>query len=609
MAKTTKQQDYLALDWVKVEIEQTLKQTQQALETFAETPQDGTALSFCQAYVHQIKGSLLMVEAHRLVAFADEMEQLVKALQADSTQDIDETLQVLMEAVLQLPIWLAQLSESSEASFHTLTLLNQLRAARGQPPLSEEAKEPSKRPVLAPLAAEVLRERDSKQLGERLQRMRLTLQKALPSIVREQNLQTHLNYLERVFSALEKLCKNAPLYPLWQTASVLVEALKADAINPTPSLHLLLRKLDHELKSLIKNGIEGINQTPPEELLNDLLLTLAQVNEDLPLLNKLKVEYDLEPDEVQGEPQEIEERSLRSSPDALRAVVTALCEDLLWVKDELDLFVRSHTHNAAALSSLLSPLKQVEGTLAVLSFSQLQKTIFAQIELLQSLIEGQQKVEDGLLLDMAGALLYVETSLTGMIAQSKTEEELQLPEISPLPQAQQLVLQEARTLLAQVKDAFIQFIADNWQREHLENVPDLLHKVSGALNIASFEQASRLLSACARYVHERLLAYGQVPPDWQSLDRLADAISGVEYYLERLRLAPAQPNQSILELAEQSLQALGYLVEADETKTPIEQPNGLFFNQQKPVSALASHTEQQGSAATTLQGEADADTS
>ncbi|HUD93657.1 hypothetical protein, partial [Sphingobium sp.] len=52
--------------------------------------------------------------------------------------------------------------------------------------------------------------------------------------------------------------------------------------------------------------------------------------------------------------------------------------------------------------------------------------------------------------------------------------------------------------------------------------------------------AATLLETCNRYIQEQLLARKAVP-DWQSLDTLADAITSVEYYLERLSATPKVP--------------------------------------------------------------------
>ena len=44
--------NFLALDWVKSEIEETLKQAQQALEAYIANPHDVAKLRFCLAYYY-----------------------------------------------------------------------------------------------------------------------------------------------------------------------------------------------------------------------------------------------------------------------------------------------------------------------------------------------------------------------------------------------------------------------------------------------------------------------------------------------------------------------------------------------------------------------------
>ena len=72
--------DYVALDWVKGEISETLNQARQALEAFVENPEDSTRLRFCLTYIHQVHGTLQMVEFYGAALLAEEMEQLAQAL-------------------------------------------------------------------------------------------------------------------------------------------------------------------------------------------------------------------------------------------------------------------------------------------------------------------------------------------------------------------------------------------------------------------------------------------------------------------------------------------------------------------------------------------------
>ena len=72
--------DYIALDWVKGEIKQTLSQAQSALEAFVENNQDTPQMTFCLNHIHQVHGTLQMVEFYGAALLAEEMEKLCTAL-------------------------------------------------------------------------------------------------------------------------------------------------------------------------------------------------------------------------------------------------------------------------------------------------------------------------------------------------------------------------------------------------------------------------------------------------------------------------------------------------------------------------------------------------
>lgn len=71
--------DSIALDWVRGEIEQTLTQSQQALEAYVENREDTARLRFCLNYLHQVNGTLQMVELQGAALLTEEMENLPRA--------------------------------------------------------------------------------------------------------------------------------------------------------------------------------------------------------------------------------------------------------------------------------------------------------------------------------------------------------------------------------------------------------------------------------------------------------------------------------------------------------------------------------------------------
>nr|WP_312230686.1 Hpt domain-containing protein [Pseudomonas sp.] len=576
--------DYVALEWVKGEIAETLKQARQALEAFVENPQDSTRMRFCQTYVHQVHGTLQMVEFFGAALLAEEMEHLSQALLDGRVANQGEALEVLMQAILQLPIYLDRIQTARrDLPMVVLPLLNDLRAARGEKLLSETSLfSPDLSARAAALSPESLTQLRTAELPALLRKLRQMLQVALVGVIRQQDMDTNLGYMARVFARLETLCKSAPLESLWQIASGVVEGLSNGSIANGTSVRTLLRQVDKELKRLTEQGADGINQRAPDELTKNLLFYVAKASPQSPRNQVLRERYNL--DEALPDHDVVdEERARLAGPDrdAMRSVVGALCEELVRVKDSLDLFVRSDRAQVNELQALSVPLKQIADTLAVLGFAQPRKVIVDQLDVVRALTEGTQSPSDAVLMDIAGALLYVEATLTGMVGQNdgNKREESHLP-TTDVGQIHQLVIKEARTGLEQAKDAIIEFIASQWNHEHLARVPELLTQVRGGLAMIPLERAAALLNACNRYIQEQLLARKAVP-NWQNLDTLADAITSVEYYLERLSEDHATQGDLILDVAEESLGALGYPLQekpsildapAEDEPAPLDDP-------------------------------------
>ncbi|MBA4362771.1 MAG: hybrid sensor histidine kinase/response regulator, partial [Pseudomonas sp.] len=250
--------DYVALEWVKGEIAETLKVAHQAIETLLDDPQATHALSDCLACIHQVHGSLQMVEFYGAALLAEEMEHLATALQQDRINHRDEALHLLLQALGQLPIYLDRVQGARrDLPLVVLPLINDLRSARGESLLSETSLFSPQLLDLPVLDEESLALLEPADFANVLRKLRQMLQMALVGLLREQDDETNLGYLTKVFSRLEGLCGNAPLSPLWQVASALVEGMRGGSIANSPALRSLFKDADKELKRLLEQGIRG----------------------------------------------------------------------------------------------------------------------------------------------------------------------------------------------------------------------------------------------------------------------------------------------------------------------------------------------------------------
>ncbi|GAB7528081.1 Hpt domain-containing protein [Pseudomonas sp. 3A(2025)] len=567
--------DYVALEWVKGEIAETLRQARQALEVFVAASGNLAALDEYIHSVHQVQGSLQMIEFYGAALLAEEIEHLGLALREGRVASQSETVHLLNLAMTQLPVYLERLHASRrDLPLVILPLLNDLRSARGESLLSETSLFAPQFYDIEPLDEQALVLRDSPDLPERLRAWRQSLQNALAGLMREQDVQEHLQQLASVFSDLQHVCRDAPLGALWRIASALVESMPAGSFTNSPALRSLLRDADRELKRLIAQGIDGINQPAPEELLKSLLFYIAKSDSRTPDLLALRDDYVLD-DALPGSDVVDQERAHMAGPDrdAMRSVIVAVCAGLVRAKERLDVFVRGDRQHVSELNALLGPLRQIADTLAVLGFGQPRKVIIDQTSVVQGMAQGQREPNDAALMDVAGALLYVESTLAGMIGTvgETRREESRLP-TTDLTQIHQLVVREARLVLQQAKDVLIDCLDGEWPARRLEPLCDLLVQVRGALAMIPLSRAASLLAACNDYIRECLLGIDTRPGE-AALDGLAETLTAVEYYLERMSEDHEAPGDQILDMAQASLARLGYVPVADTVGLPpVEEP-------------------------------------
>jgi chemosensory pili system protein ChpA (sensor histidine kinase/response regulator) len=552
--------DYVALEWVKGEIFDTLKQARQALEAFVDTPDDTTRLQFSLAYIHQVNGTLQMVEFFGAALLAEEMERLNQAMVDGDIPSSQDNLALLMQAILQLPNYLEKLKRGqSDLPVVILPLLNDLRAARGEPLLSETA-------LFTPdltAARRFIGEPNTQNLAQSsvvqlLRKLRQMYQLALLGWLRNEDTDNNLSYLGKSVHRLVGLTERTPIGSLWLVADAFIAAIQAGRIERSAAITLILRHLDGEMKRLVADPAAVAGEYPHEDQLKNLLYYLAKIDATgLDRVLHIQDSYHLSqalPDEAEIESQ----RQRLSGPDreTVGSVVSALLEELARLKDSLDLMVRTRISESRRLSELEPGIKQMADTMAILGLGNPRRVLNEQLELIKATQQEPELKDDGVLMDIAGALLYVEASLSGIASDASFDRD----EVDDgLNGAQEAVVREARNGLEQIKDAIVEFIGSHWDHRTLEPVPRELAGIRGGLNMIPLEQAATVLKYAQDYVEDQLLGNKRTP-EWQELDALADAIMGVEYYLERLSRDGSGTNLDILQRAADSIAKLGYTV-------------------------------------------------
>ncbi|TZF85500.1 Hpt domain-containing protein, partial [Cognatilysobacter lacus] len=130
--------DTTTLGWIKPELDETLRQARQEIEAFLEDSGDTARMRACATLLHQVRGTLQMIELDAPSMVATEMETLATAVANGQVADRDEACAALLRGVVQLPDYLERLQGGHrDIPIVLLPLLNELRAARGEAGLTE----------------------------------------------------------------------------------------------------------------------------------------------------------------------------------------------------------------------------------------------------------------------------------------------------------------------------------------------------------------------------------------------------------------------------------------------------------------------------------------
>ena len=563
--------DYTTLKWVKTEIDESLNQTRLALEAYVENPSDSTQIRFCATYLHQVYGTLQMVEIYGGALLAEEMEHLAHAIAQEKINNKDEAYDALMRAILQLPSYLEHLEQGQQdMPVILLPLLNDLRASRGEHLLSENAFFSPDLKVAPPAPKED--EHKQVEIKEYAKKLRSVYQSALVGLYRSQDIKGNLKKIGAVLRELTNSSTSNNASRLWWVSSGLVEALLQGGLEINNPIKQLIGQIDPYIKSLITKGEQIFEDKPPEELLKNLLYYVAMSKSDGKRVNQIKTAFNLE--QILPTGNDISEAfgKLRGSNNELmRSVSAVIKEDLLQIKDKLDVFVRSSDRNAAELAPFADQLSRISDTLAMLGLGDLHKIIQDQIATIRQIIDSGNSPTEINLMEIASSLLYIESSLEGVESAAfiKRRQDIHdtggatfLPDNETL-QLNNLVITEASQVMTTIKDSFNTYANDPTDPEIIKDTPALLNQVRGVLSVLQMDRAAKILLSTINYIGIELLD-NRIQPNQPALDALADVITSIEYYLESVAEGRHLP-ENILQKAEESANKLGIDVNAEIT--------------------------------------------
>src|SRR6202034_3144743 len=241
-----------------------------------------------------------------------------------------------------------------------------------------------------------------------------------------------------------------------------------------------------------------------------------------------------------------------------QTVAAAIREDLAKVKDVLDIFARRGAGQPGELAPQVELLRKIGDTLGVLGLGELRASVQSGTERLEKVVSGALKADEATLVEIASTPISVEDQLGDRLVGLILPRDVELPQAAggdhELQQVQSAVLRECIVNLARIKEAIAQSVGGTLDAAGLDSWQDLMRGIKAGLLLLGKGRAVDVIDGITGQL-KRVMQPGVhvLPPGF--IDRLADAIVSLEYYMETLQAGRSDP-WYMLDNAQTCVQAL-----------------------------------------------------
>lgn len=557
---TTTKFDPNTLGWVKTEIDESLKQAHIALESFAENPSDDTHLRFCVTHLHQVVGTLQMVELDGAAMLGREAEALAEAVLDEQLEPSENLLELITRAILLLPNYLGGLQFGQpDAPIRLLPIMNELRAARKIEPLSELELFAPDLSVWPPPKEQEKDKLDEVDYATLVQKLRPAFQAALLKWLRDSDDAKALDTIADTVTELQDRASIGVVEQLFWVAGGLLEAMGSRGLEATNDRKKLVARLDQQAKKIIDGTEKSALRNTSEALTKAILFELGSASSAGPKVAQLQQLFDLPM--LLGRPAGEHGTGVAElpEPETVQSVSVALREQVQEAQEQLAAFFDPDQKETDTLEPLSELLHKMSGTMELLGIPTLKALLDELLAIAQAVINGKLEPTEEISMRMAHALLLVENCSRDIWAPSwKNQIEqwttvlhaLHAAEDSTVPDAggievsevsetefDQLagvVADEIRASLIKVEEAVEAYAADTSDPAHLQGIAEQMNQIHGALQILGEQRALELSQVISGRVEG--LATNELVPSSAVLDALAVCVGTLSAHAEGLRV-------------------------------------------------------------------------
>lgn len=559
---------------IREELVSTIQQSAMDFESYMADQQNTGHITDSAAGIRQVGGTFRLLEYPGAALLADEMAGLIQLIADSESSPSNTMINSLTNAFFLLPRYIEYvISRGSALPILLIPAVNDMRIASRLKLLPEHHFAFTDIPTTAG-SATALGTNAVGQLLTSIGRLRHMYQTGLLGVINQLSPGPHYYQLmSRAIARIAGMLSGHENQLHWRLAGAVLECFANNSLELTINRKRNLADIEKKLRQVVSKGEEGLAEPFPAPLIKDLLFLLLLSTHQSPELEAVRDTYSLV-DTLDLDDNEIKrQREVMYGPgmDAIESVIKVLKEELFLAKDILEIASQNNAIDSEDYTSLQAILGRVADTMLVLNLTGPVEILKQQLDRIASWSDRTDALEPNDFLEAADAVLFVDSSLAGLnrgeisIAELNEASVLSRKKIiagSQLAEAERVVIEEAESGISLAKRAITSYVDSNFDAAHISNVVVTLNTVRGGLLMLGYKRAASVLKSSSDFVGSTLTQGSSGDQRHQLLETLADALISLEYYLNEISSGQA-PNDKILELAEESLAALGFAVEVE----------------------------------------------
>lgn len=559
-----------SLGIVHDELVATIETSAAKLEQYAADRTKREALEECQQLLRQASGVFRLIQLQGADLLSDEMADLLGSLQEGDDSKFEAQLGVLTSAFFVLPQYLEYVIQRRRClPVLLIASINDLRRFNKRPALPESEFLTLQMDVSLLTPPAQSRSMEIDDLPALTRRLRHMYQVGLLNALQGKQVRSALGIMQRALERLDIISCGRPMSLVWHMGGVVLELLRTNNMEINPSRKMMLTGIDRQLKAFHNQGIGYLENEVSGAQIRQLVFVMMLAHRPNAKAQALLGQLNVEP--LGFSDQDLRaERDRLSGPsgNTVSSVAAVIQDELHSIKELLETLNESKLAGGSDYEALRESISKVAEILSVVGLVQASSSLKEQLPVIERWSQGTEQFDQAEVVQLADTLLFVESTVTNLETldvngdQLSRVNQLSRREViasTQLVAAELVVLDEVAAGLTLVKRGLNSFAESNYDVNHVKNASTTLNSVRGGFIVLGLHKAAAVVQSCADFVEGVLLTTKTTETLPDTLETFADAIIGLEYYLDSVKY-DREADDSVLSIAEESLQDLGYRV-------------------------------------------------